>query len=422
MRLAAVMRALIPCLRVASALLRSSVLAGAGEKPLLRSSPLCFFHKDEIRKLIPLFGSEIRCLSSTVEMQQEEYERDNLVDDREASEKQLSLNLALSQLACDFDKESRLSLNRFFSTRYTSVVPTGSIKLDIALGIGGLPKGRIVEIFGKEASGKTTLALHVISEAQKAGGYCAYIDVENAFNPCFAEDIGVNSEKLLITHPDCAENSLSIVNTLINSGSVDVIVVDSVAALVPQAEIDCILDLKSEKVQSQLMNKALRKIQTSLSSHSKSLVILVNQVRAKLKGNMFPSGEVTCGGNAVEFYAAIRLRISRKGLMQTDDDKIKGIRIAVQVVKNKLSPAMKKADLEIGFGTGIRREAELLEMGSSYGIIMREGNEGSGYWINGEYFKDKAGAESYLVQNSSVTDELVRTLRSELFEKTPQDS
>jgi len=209
-----------------------------------------------------------------------DYESDPPLDDAKALEKESSLNVAVSQLASGFDRESNLCLERFSRTRRASVISTGSLKLDLALGTGGLPKGRMVEIFGKEASGKTTLALHIVKEAQKNGGCCAYIDAENAFNPLFAEAIGVDSERLLIAQPDSAENSLSIVNTLVG-GSVAVVVVDSVAALIPKCEMEGEIYTNSEDIQSRLMTRALRKIQYTLC-RSESLIIFVNQVWPRL--------------------------------------------------------------------------------------------------------------------------------------------
>ncbi|CAA6663577.1 unnamed protein product [Spirodela intermedia] len=338
-------------------------------------------------------------------------EMEQLYDDGKLAEKKAALQLALSQLAGDFDRESMLSLRRFFVSRYTPVISTGSLKLDQALGIGGLPKGRIVEIYGKEASGKTTLALHVIKEAQKRGGFCAYLDLENSLDPSFVESVGVDTEGLLCARPSSAENSLSVVNTLVNSGSIDVIVVDSVAALIPQHELERVIDLTSQEMQSRLMTQALRKIYHSLS-RSQTLLILVNQVRSNLKQVIGHVGEVTCGGNAVKFYSAIRLRTSRVGLFQTEDE-ITGVNISVQVIKNKLAPAMRKAELCLEFSRGIRHEAEILEMASHYGVILRERN---GYWIQGEFLRDKAEAEKYIAQNSNLADELVSTLRSQLFE------
>ncbi|CAK9183840.1 unnamed protein product [Ilex paraguariensis] len=263
-------------------------------------------------------GRRARYLSSAVEVP--EFHCDELHDDTKATEKDTALRLALSRLAGDFGKESMLSLQRFFGARRTPVISTGSLKLDLALGIGGLPKGRIIEIYGQEASGKTTLALHIIKEAQNLGGCCAYLDVENAMNPSLAESIGINTENLLISQPDSAENLLSVVDTLTRSGSIDVIVVDSVAALVPQLEIDALIGASNEDLQSQIMNRALRKIHSSLCN-SETLIIFVNQVRANLRsGQGFGhADEVTCGGNALRFYAAVRLKIVRKGLLRTND-------------------------------------------------------------------------------------------------------
>ncbi|XP_044354684.1 DNA repair protein recA homolog 2, mitochondrial-like [Triticum aestivum] len=269
---------------------------------------------------------------------QSDYESDPPLDDEKSLEKVSTLNGAVSQLASDFDRDSNLCLERFSRTRRASVISTGSLKLDLALGIGGLPKGRMVEIFGKESSGKTTLALHVIKEAQKNGGYCAYIDAENAFNTSFAEEIGVDIDKLLIAQPDSAENSLSIVNTLVG-GSIDVVVVDSVAALIPKCELEGEIYMKFKDAQSRLMTRALRKVQYTLS-RSETLIIFVNQVRTKRSSDPSPRlyKEVTCGGNALGFYSAIRMRTSRRKLHYSEDEAT-GISIAVQIIKNKLVPA-----------------------------------------------------------------------------------
>ncbi|XP_010938657.1 DNA repair protein recA homolog 2, mitochondrial isoform X1 [Elaeis guineensis] len=405
------MRALRP-LSLSSSLLRAIYSAGAGGRPLRGPSPLCFLLQNGGSKVLSFSRIKGRLLSSTVETLLE-YERDQPFDDQKVIEKDSTLNLALSQLAADFDVESNLSLSRFFCTRYTHVISTGSLKLDLALGIGGLPKGRMIEIYGREASGKTTLALHIVKEAQKLGGYCAYLDVENALDPALAEAMGVNTENLLISHPNCAENSLSIVNTLVNSGSVDVVVVDSVAALVPQCELEGLIDINSQEVQSRFMTQALKKIQYSLS-RSQTLVIFINQVRTNLRSNrgFGEMNEVTCGGNALKFYAAVRMRITRRGLLH-NEDKITGIGLLVQVMKNKLAPAMKKATLDLGFGRGICLEAEVLEMATKHGLVLREG---TGYWIEGEFLKDQQEAELFLEKNNAVVDEFVRTLRNQLFQ------
>ncbi|XP_068662463.1 DNA repair protein recA homolog 2, mitochondrial isoform X1 [Aristolochia californica] len=350
-------------------------------------------------------------LSSEVEIMSE-YERDQPQDDRKNVEKDAALNHALSRLAGDFGKDSMLSLQQFSRSRNTHVISSGSLKLDLALGIGGLPKGRIIEIYGREASGKTTVALQIVKEAQKLGGYCAYFDAENAIDPSFAEAVGVNTDTLLIARANSAENSLSAVDTLIRCGSVDVIVVDSVAALVPQCELDGVIGGTLFDSQSRLITQALRKIQHSLC-RSQTLVIFVNQVRSNVKSSQVfgYASEVTCGGNALKFHAAIRLRIMKRGLIVVEDE-IAGIGISVQVVKNKLAPAMRKAELDICFGKGICREAEVLELACKHGVISKEGNI---YYIDGETFRDKLEVEQYLAVNDGVLDELVRHLRIQLF-------
>ncbi|CDP14178.1 unnamed protein product [Coffea canephora] len=343
-----------------------------------------------------------------------EFEFDDIPNDAKATEKDAALRVALSQLAGEFGKESMLSLQRFFRSRRAPVIPTGSLRLDLALGIGGLPKGRIVEIFGQEASGKTTLALHVIKEAQKLGGYCAYLDVENAMNPSLAESIGVNIDNLLISQPDSAENLLSMVDTLTKSGSIAVVVVDSVAALIPQLEIDNVEVGSTKDIQSQIMTQALRKIRYSLSN-SHTLIIFVNQVRANLKsaqGNR-PADQVTCGGNALPFYAAVRMKLFRKALLKTRD-KATGLGICVKVIKNKLAPAMTNAELTIKFGQGICCESEILELACEHGIIL---NEGGSYFIEGKTLNTKEEAEDFLTANSSVLDHIVKNLRCQLFER-----
>ncbi|XP_062004128.1 DNA repair protein recA homolog 2, mitochondrial [Rosa rugosa] len=338
-------------------------------------------------------------------------------DDGRAREKDAALHLALSRLSGDFGHESMLSLPRFFRSRRAPVISTGSLKLDIALGTGGLPKGRIVEIYGQEASGKTTLALHIVKEAQKLGGYCAYLDVENALDPSLAESMGVNTENLLISHPNSAENVLNVVDTLTKSGSLDVIVVDSVAALVPQCELDVAIGSAYPDAQSRIMTQALRKIHSSLS-HSQALVVFINQVRSSPNsGQGFgPVDEVTCGGNALRFYAAVRLRIKRTQLLKTEDQ-ITGLGISVQVVKNKLALAMKKADLGIQFGRGLCCESEVLQLACEHGVIAKDG---SNYHIGRKVFSNVHSAEQYLAKNDDILNKIVRILRQTLFEKDSQ--
>ncbi|KAK4378019.1 hypothetical protein RND71_004315 [Anisodus tanguticus] len=334
-------------------------------------------------------------------------------DDTKTSEKATALHSALSQLEGYFCKESMLSLQRFFGARRTPVIPTGSLRLDLALGLGGLPKGRIVEIYGQEASGKTTLALHVIREAQKLGGYCAYMDVENGMNPSIAEAIGVNVENVLISQPDSAENLLSIVNTLTKSGSMDVIVVDSVAALVPQLELDAMLCDSPKGLQSKIMTQALRKIHYSLCNSS-TLIIFINQVRRSDKGLVRGSGrmdEVTCGGNALPFYAAVRLKTIRKQLLTTRD-KITGLGICVKVVKNKLAPAATEAELRIQYGGGFCIDSEVLELACEHEVILKEGGS---YFIDGQVLNSRQDAEDYLASNGDILAKIVVTLRDQLF-------
>ncbi|KAH1084288.1 hypothetical protein J1N35_024049 [Gossypium stocksii] len=369
------------------------------------------FPKFTRRDAITFVGASTRNLSSVGDVS--EYQFDEFHDDNKEI-KDGALREALSQLAGEFGRESMLSLQRFFRSRRAPVISTGSLKLDLALGIGGLPKGRMVEIYGREASGKTTLALHIIKEAQKHGGYCAYFDVENAMDPSLAEAIGVNTQNLLISLPDCAENLLCAVDTLTKSGSVDVIVVDSVAALVPQCEIDGSIGDNKRDVQARIMTQALRRISSSLC-RSNTLILFLNQVRYNSKqsqafGHM---DEVTCGGNALKFYSAIRLRMIRTGLLK-NEDKVTGLGVCVQVVKNKLAPVMQKAELGIQFGRGFCRESEVLELACEYGIINKEE---SNYYIEGKIFSGKQEAERYLAEKDGVLENIAMALRTILFER-----
>ncbi|KAK1412980.1 hypothetical protein QVD17_34640 [Tagetes erecta] len=380
---------------------------------LLRSNLLFSYKQQQYRHKGTVTWSNINTcyFSSLVEVS--DVEDDKLHDDTKAAEKHTALHSALSELAGTFDGESMMFLQRFFGARVKPVISTGSLKLDIALGIGGLPKGRIVEIYGHEASGKTTLALNVIREAQKLGGYCAYLDVENALDPRLLEMTGVNTKNLLISQPNSAENLLSIVDTLTKSGAVDVIVVDSVAALIPQSEIAGVISDNIIETQSKIMTQALRKIHFSLC-RSETLIIFINQVRSNLKSRhegLKNVSEVTCGGNALPFYSAVRMRIARKGLLKTQE-KVTGLGICVEVMKNKLAPAMKKAELEIEFGKGISRSSEILELACEHGIVLKEGNC---YFIDGEVLNSKLQAENYLIQNERICDNLIKALRRQLF-------
>ncbi|TYH47087.1 hypothetical protein ES332_D11G386900v1 [Gossypium tomentosum] len=341
------------------------------------------FPKFTRRDAITFVGASTCHLSSVGDVS--EYQFDEFHDDNKEIKKDGALREALSQLAGDFGRESMLSFQRFFRSRHTPVISTGSLKLDLALGIGGLPKGRMVEIYGREASGKTTLALHIIKEAQKRGGYCAYFDVENAMDPSLADAIGVNTQNLLISLPDCAENLLCAVDTLTKSGSVDVIVVDSVAALVPQCEID-----------------------GSIGDNKRD--VRYNSKQGQAFGHM---DEITCGGNALKFYSAIRLRMIRTGLLK-NEDKVTGLGVCVQVVKNKLAPVMQKAELGIQFGRGFCRESEVLELACEYGIINKEG---SNYYIEGRIFSGKQEAERYLPEKDGVLENIAMDLRTILFQR-----
>lgn len=326
------------------------------------------------------------------------------------SKKDLALKLAMDQITSSFGQGSIMWLGRTASYRHTPVVSTGSFTLDIALGIGGLPKGRVVEIYGPEASGKTTLALHVIAEAQKQGGYCVFVDAEHALNATLAEAIGVNTQNLLLSQPDCGEQALSLVDTLIRSGSVDVVVVDSVAALVPKGELDGEMGDAHMAMQARLMSQALRKLCHSLSL-SQTILIFTNQVRAKLSTFGFGGPtEVTCGGNALKFYASVRLNIRRIAMVKRGEETI-GSQVAVKIVKNKHAPPFKTAEFELEFGKGISLEAELIELGCKYGLITKAG---SFYRINDRAIQGKDAFKLYLSENISVRDELMAKLREKL--------
>ncbi|OIW19378.1 hypothetical protein TanjilG_03512 [Lupinus angustifolius] len=343
------------------------------------------------------------------------------------SKKDLALQQALDQITSTFGKGSIMWLGRTVSPKNVPVVSTGSFALDIALGVGGLPKGRVVEIYGPEASGKTTLALHVIAEAQKHGGYCAFVDAEHALDKTLAESIGVNTENLLLSQPDCGEQALSLVDTLIRSGSIDVIVVDSVAALVPKGELDGEMGDAHMAMQARLMSQALRKLSHSLSL-SQSILIFINQVSAKtvdctivnfplVRSKLSTFGgfggptEVTCGGNALKFYASVRLNIKRIGFVKKGEE-ILGSQVLVKVVKNKLAPPFKTAQFELEFGKGICREAEIIELSLKYKLILKAG---SMYYYNDQSFRGKDALKNFLSDNHSTLEELEMKLREKLL-------
>ncbi|XP_044463387.1 DNA repair protein recA homolog 3, mitochondrial-like isoform X2 [Mangifera indica] len=328
------------------------------------------------------------------------------------SKKELALQQALDQITSSFGKGSIMWLGRSVYSRHVPVVSTGSFALDVALGAGGLPKGRVVEIYGPEASGKTTLALHVIAEAQKQGGNCVFIDAEHALDSSLAEAIGVNTENLLLSQPDCGEQALSLVDTLIRSGSVDVVVVDSVAALVPKGELDGEMGDAHMAMQARLMSQALRKLSHSLSL-SQTILIFINQVRAKLStfGGFGGPTEVTCGGNALKFYASVRINIKRIGLVKKGEETI-GSTVQAKIVKNKLAPPFKTAQFELEFGKGICREAEIIDLALKYKFVTKSG---SFFGLNGQSFHGKDVFKRFLSGNDSVREELITKLKEKLL-------
>lgn len=328
------------------------------------------------------------------------------------SKKDLALQQALDQITTTFGKGAIMWLGRSASPRNVPVVSTGSFSLDVALGIGGLPKGRVVEIYGPEASGKTTLALHVIAESQKKGGYCVFVDAEHALDPSLAEAIGVNTENLLLSQPDSGEQALSLVDTLIRSGSVDVVVVDSVAALVPKGELEGEMGDAHMAMQARLMSQALRKLSHSLSL-SQTILIFTNQIRSKLStfsGFSGPS-EVTSGGNALKFYASVRLNVRRIGLVKKGEETV-GSQVSVKIVKNKHAPPFKTAQFEIEFGKGISMESELIDLGAKHKFLTKS----AGYfYLNGQTFHGKDAIKRHLVENPAVRQDLIDKLREKLI-------
>ncbi|WP_455478249.1 recombinase RecA [Bartonella sp. B10] len=317
-----------------------------------------------------------------------------------------ALDAALSQIERSFGKGSIMRLGQKEQVVEIETVPTGSLSLDIALGVGGLPKGRIIEIYGPESSGKTTLALHAIAEAQKSGGICAFIDAEHALDPIYARKLGVDLENLFISQPDTGEQALEITETLVRSGAVDVLVVDSVAALTPRAEIDGEMGDALPGLQARLMSKALRKLTASIF-RSNCMVIFINQIRMKI-GVMFGSPETTTGGNALKFYASVRLDIRRIGSIK-DRDMVVGNQTRVKVVKNKLAPPFKQVEFDIIYGEGISKLGELIDLGVKVGIV-----EKSGAWFS--YNSQRLGqgrenAKQFLRANTEVATEIETALR-----------
>jgi recombination protein RecA len=327
------------------------------------------------------------------------------------SNKAKALTAALAQIERQFGKGSMMRLGDSENLSIPSI-STGSLGLDVALGIGGLPKGRIVEIYGPESSGKTTLTLQVIAEAQKAGGTCAFIDAEHALDPVYAEKLGVDVSNLLVSQPDTGEQALEICDMIVRSGAVDVVVVDSVAALTPRAEIEGDMGDSHMGLQARLMSQALRKM-TGNIKNSNTLVIFINQIRMKI-GVMFGSPETTTGGNALKFYASVRLDIRRIGSIK-DGDEVVGNETRVKVVKNKVAPPFRQCEFEIYYGAGISRNSEIIDMGVSQNLVEKSG---AWYAYNGEKIgQGKKNALSWLTEHPEAAAEIESKLREILMTK-----
>ena len=321
------------------------------------------------------------------------------------SDKEKNLSEAISQIEKQFGKGTVMKMGDREIVDIPSV-STGSIGLDIALGIGGLPKGRVVEIFGPESSGKTTLTLQAIAECQKAGGTAAFIDAEHALDPNYAEKLGVNVDELLLSQPDTGEQALEVTDMLVKSGSVDFIVVDSVAALTPRAEIEGDMGDHHVGLQARLMSQALRKI-TGNIQRSNAMVIFINQIRMKI-GVMFGNPETTTGGNALKFYSSVRLDIRRIGAVK-EGEEVVGNETRVKVVKNKVSPPFKQAEFQIMYGEGINTEGEIIELGQKLELVEKSG---SWYSHNGEKIgQGKVNASKFLRENTKIRDSLVKEIR-----------
>ncbi|MEJ5361986.1 MAG: recombinase RecA [Spirochaetota bacterium] len=335
-------------------------------------------------------------------------------DQKELNQKSQALESAILQIEKQFGKGSIMRLGDEHAKMKVPAISTGSLELDIALGIGGIPRGRITEIYGPESSGKTTLTLHVIAEAQKAGGIAAFVDAEHALDPVYAKKLGVNTDELLVSQPDTGEEALEITESLVRSGAIDIVVIDSVAALVPRAEIEGEMGDAHMGLQARLMSQALRKL-TGVISKSKTSVIFINQIRHKI-GVMFGSPETTTGGNALKFYASVRLDIRKVDTLKVGEDAV-GNRVRVKVVKNKVAPPFRQAEFDIMYDSGISRTAGILDLGVKYNIVQKAGT-----WYS---YKDerigqgRENAKSFLEQHPDIAKEIEEKIKEQagLLEK-----
>ncbi|WP_457676353.1 recombinase RecA [Thiolapillus sp.] len=321
-----------------------------------------------------------------------------------------ALAAALSQIEKQFGKGSVMRMGDGTAIGNVEAISTGSLGLDIALGIGGVPKGRVVEIYGPESSGKTTLTLHIVAEAQKKGGTCAFVDAEHALDPQYAEKLGVDMDELLVSQPDTGEQALEITDMLVRSGAVDVVVVDSVAALTPKAEIEGDMGDSHVGLQARLMSQALRKLTANIK-RSNCIVIFINQIRMKI-GVMFGSPETTTGGNALKFYSSVRMDIRRIGAIKKGDEVV-GNETRVKVVKNKVAPPFKQVEFQILYGEGISREAEIIDLGVKHGFVEKSG---AWYSYNGERIgQGKDNVRMFLKENPEIAADIEARIRAEVF-------